>query len=138
MEQLVVYRYLDVVINKPFKNYIREEFEKHIDENLELYVEGKLLVSERRILTTKWVANAWEKIKRNPEMIIHGFLKCGLSNKLDGSEDDYLNINGIENYKFPEISCEFELEDVEDSADSEDNDDELVEIELQRSSDNDE
>ena len=31
---------LDVVINKPFKNYVREVFEKHIDENLEAYVEG--------------------------------------------------------------------------------------------------
>ena len=31
---------LDVVINKPFKNYVRELFEKHIDENLEAYVEG--------------------------------------------------------------------------------------------------
>ena len=49
---------LDVVVNKPFKNLVREQFEKHLDENLNNYVEGKLTASERRILTTKWVAIA--------------------------------------------------------------------------------
>ena len=29
---------LAAVISKPFKNYVRELFEKHIDENLEAYV----------------------------------------------------------------------------------------------------
>ena len=51
---------------------MREQFEKHIDENLDLYVEGKVLVSVRRILTTKWVVNAREKIKMETEMIKHG------------------------------------------------------------------
>ena len=32
---------LDVVINKPFKNTIKE-FGKHLDENLDDYVDGKL------------------------------------------------------------------------------------------------
>ena len=51
---------LDVVLSKPFKNHVWELFEKHIDENLESYVEGTLFVTKRRILTTKWVADAWE------------------------------------------------------------------------------
>ena len=50
---------LDVVLNKPFKNLVWELFEKHIDENFESYVEGTLSVTKRRILTTKWVADAW-------------------------------------------------------------------------------
>ena len=65
---------LDVVINKPFKDAVREQFEQHIHDHLDLYVENKLPVSERRILTTKWVANAWDKIKKETEMIKHGFL----------------------------------------------------------------
>ena len=44
---------LDVSINKPFKHAIREQFEKHLSENLNLYTENKLPVSERRVLTTK-------------------------------------------------------------------------------------
>ena len=44
---------LDVVINKPFTNHIRKDFESHLEENLDLYAEGKLSASERRVLTTK-------------------------------------------------------------------------------------
>ena len=80
---------LDVVIKNPFKNYVREFCEKHIDQNLEAYVEETLSVAKWRILTTKWPADAWEKIKKQPNMIKH-FLKCGLSNNLDGTEDDQI------------------------------------------------
>ena len=115
---------LDVVINKPFKNNVREQFEEHMDQNLDLYVEGKLSVSERRILTTKWVANAWQHIKEQKVMIKDGFLKCGLSNNLDGSEDKFFNINGIEGYVFPSTNVpEFELVD-SDSDEEQDEDDE--------------
>ena len=37
---------LDVVINKPFKNYVRELFKKHIDESLEACVEEILFVAK--------------------------------------------------------------------------------------------
>ena len=78
-------------------------------------MEGKLPVSERRILTTKCVANAWEKIKMETEMIKHRFLKCGLSNNLDGTEDHYLHINGIEGYTFPKEVSEFQTNESNDS-----------------------
>ena len=52
---------LDVVVKKPLKNYVRELFEKHIDENLEDYLEGTFSVAKRRILTTKWIADASKK-----------------------------------------------------------------------------
>ena len=96
---------LDVSVNKPFKNYVREQFEKHLDENLDLYVEGKLAASERRLLTTKWVGNAWE----NKDMIIRSFVKCGITSNVDGSEDDQVNIRGLEGYKMPLPEEEFHL-----------------------------
>ena len=37
---------LDVVINMPFKNHIRKDFDRHLEENLDLYVERKLSASE--------------------------------------------------------------------------------------------
>ena len=49
---------LNVSINKPFKHVIREQFEKHLSENLHLYTVNKLPVSERRVLTTKSVTEA--------------------------------------------------------------------------------
>ena len=49
---------LDVAINKPSKYTIKEQFERHMDENLDDYVDGKLTVSDRRVFMTKWVGNA--------------------------------------------------------------------------------
>ena len=106
---------LGVVISKPIKNYVRELFEKHIDENLEAYVEGTLSVTKRRILTTKWVADALENIKKQPDIIKHSFF-CGLSNNLDGTEDDQIKISGIEGYVMLSAEREFTLlEDDEES-----------------------
>ena len=51
-------RPLDVVTNKPFKNYVLELLEKRTDKNLEAYVEVTLSVAKRRLLTTKWIADA--------------------------------------------------------------------------------
>ena len=48
---------LDVVVKKPLKNYVRELFEKHIED----YLEGTFSVAKRRILTTKWIADASRK-----------------------------------------------------------------------------
>ena len=43
-----------------------------------------------RILTTKWVSDAWEKIKKKSGMKKYSFLKFDLSNNLDGTEDDQI------------------------------------------------
>ena len=48
---------LDVAVNKPFKYTIKEQFERHLDENLDDYVDGKLTVSDRRVFITKWIGN---------------------------------------------------------------------------------
>lgn len=113
---------LDVSVNKPFKNLVREQFEKHLDENLDKYVDGKLTASERRVLTTKWVANAWQKVSENKDMIIRSFVKCGITCKLDGSEDDQVNIRGLESYTMPLPEEEFHLES------SDEDDDELTDV----------
>ena len=67
---------LDVCINKPFKNHIRTQFEEHIDENLESYTDGKISATQRRVLITKWAANAWQLIKEDNNLIKRSFLKC--------------------------------------------------------------
>lgn len=42
---------LDVLINKAFKNAVKKQFEKHLHENLDDCVDGKLIVPDRRVLT---------------------------------------------------------------------------------------
>ena len=70
--------------------------------------------SQRRVLTTQWVGNAWNEIKENKDFIIRSFLKCGSSNKLDESD----SINDLEDYRMPEPEELYTLED--DSIDQED------------------
>ena len=53
---------LDVSINKLFKAYIQKEFEEHLDDNLEIYIENKQSSSQIRVLTTQWVGNIWNEI----------------------------------------------------------------------------
>ena len=63
---------LDVVINKPFKNAVKQ-FEKHLDENLDDYVVGKL-------------TRSWEMISQSKYMIIRSFRKCAIRKKVEGWE----------------------------------------------------
>ena len=44
---------LDVSFNKRFKDVVRKQFEKHLEENLQRYTEGKVSASGRRILVAK-------------------------------------------------------------------------------------
>ena len=46
---------LDVCINKPLKEVGKRQHEAHMSENLQLYTEGKLTASDRRVLLSGWV-----------------------------------------------------------------------------------
>ena len=100
---------LDVSINKPFKDYLRTQCGKYRDENIELYISNKLTASKRRVLVTKLVAEAWEKIKTNKEMIIRAFTKCGITTNENGSENHLVHIEGI-SYVMPQPEEEFHSE----------------------------
>ena len=79
---------LDVSLNKPFKVNMRHLWQEWMSEgNAQLTAKGNF---KRPPLPTvvSWVKKAWEDI---PEaMIKKSFLKCCISNKMDGSEDDIL------------------------------------------------
>ena len=89
---------VDVVFNKPFKAAIEKMTTIHLQENLNDYVTGKISASQRRILFTKWVGQAWEELSANKDMIVRSFEKCGISVPIDGSEDSTIKIEGLEDY----------------------------------------
>lgn len=77
---------LDVCINKPFKDLVRREYEQWLEaSNRQLTPSGRMKrasVSE----VARWIHNAWEAL---PSAIVsRAFLKCCLSNSLDGTDDD--------------------------------------------------
>ena len=67
--------YPTVVFNAPFK--VETAAMKHMEENLEPYLQGKFTAGERRILITKWVSEAWDETMQNKDVAIRAFKKCG-------------------------------------------------------------
>ena len=90
---------VDVLINKPFKDEVRSLLEDHLDKNLDQYVNGKINASQRRVLMTKWVGEAWSKVGKMKDSIIRSFKKYGLSVALDGNENDDVNMEGLPEYQ---------------------------------------
>lgn len=98
---------LDVSFNSPFKAIVGRLAREHMANNLDCYVEGSIPASERRVLFTQWVGQAWEEVSMNTRMVVRSFKKCGISVPIDGSEDDEINIEGIPSYQVgDELSCD--------------------------------
>ena len=93
---------VDVVINKPFKERVENLATEHMRENLDAYVKGQITARERRILFTKWVGQAWEEVSSMKEMVKRSFMKTGITVAVDGSQDNKINIKGLENYRVEE------------------------------------
>ena len=79
---------MDVSINKPFKDRLRQQCLTWISvPTRELTETGKI---ERAASSevARWVLAAWKAIPES--IIIRSFKKCCIINALDGSEDDIL------------------------------------------------
>jgi hypothetical protein len=70
-----------------------------IDEHFDEWKAGKFSIGNRRVLLTKWVGGAWEKVhKYHKDAIIKIFQNVGLSLP-DGSRDSELSIRDLPNIK---------------------------------------
>ena len=78
---------LDISINKPFKNSLKEKYIRYcIDKGVVFSKVGKEDI-------INWVGDIWYSDKIiNKELIKNSFKVCGLSNKIDGSEDDLIKV----------------------------------------------
>ena len=71
---------LDVCINHSFKERIEALSHEHYHQNINGWTDQKFTAGERRILMTKWVAQAWKDISKDlVETVIRSFRKCGIS-----------------------------------------------------------
>ena len=83
----------DTAINKSLKARIEELADQYIDKNEREWVEGKYSVSQRRVLLTKWVGQAWEDMHaKDSDMIRQAFVQVGLGLPIDGSRDHEIKI----------------------------------------------
>lgn len=77
---------LDVSLNKPFKDGVRRQWMQWMAEGIhELTATGRQKKASEELICS-WISQAWNDIPA--EMITSSFLKCGITNNLDGSEDD--------------------------------------------------
>ena len=82
---------LDVSLNKPFKHGVRKQW--MADGIHEFTATGRQKKASEELICS-WISQAWNAIPS--EMIAASFLKCGITNNLDGSEDE-LVYNSTEN-----------------------------------------
>ena len=108
-----------VIVNKPFKDHVRLMSEKHIEENLDLYTEGKITASQRRVLITQWCGEAWSLVDR--DSVVRGFKTLGVTTTLDGSENHLVNIPKLPDYEMPTefLEEEYAIIDSDDESDYE-------------------
>ena len=88
----------NVVFNAPFKSKINAFATQHLQEHLNKYLHGKFTAGEQRVHFTKWIGEVWAEMTSKQEMIQRAFRKCGISVAVDGSEDDEIHIEGLEDY----------------------------------------
>ncbi|CAM9248088.1 unnamed protein product, partial [Heterosigma akashiwo] len=84
------------------KVLISQEMDRHLDvpEHLEQWENGTFSASEKRVLITRWVGAAWEKIfaEDGPYKPNRYFEKTGCLLTADGSEDHKIQLEGIKDY----------------------------------------
>ena len=83
----------DTVINRSLKAQIEELADQYIDKNEREWVEGKYTISQRRVLLTRWVGQAWDDMHaKDSDMIRQAFVQVGLGLPIDGSRDSEIKI----------------------------------------------
>lgn len=95
---------LDVCLNKPFKDNIRSEWNKWMVAGEKSFTKGGNMRAPTLKVLCDFVIKSWDAIR--VETVIKSFKKCGLSNSMDGEEDNFL----------------WEENDSDDSPDDENND----------------
>ena len=68
-------------------------------ERLNLWTDGKVNASERRILLTKWAGDAWDVLASMT--IIKVFKHCGVANDINGNENHRVRVQNLRTYKPP-------------------------------------
>ena len=79
---------LDVSLNKPFKDRARQKGMAWVAEGIHELTAGGCQKKPSEELMCQWINEVWHNIPR--EMVAKLFLKCGITNSMDGSKDDFV------------------------------------------------
>jgi hypothetical protein len=96
---------LDVALNKELKALVAQQASNHADKFHDKYERGDFTVSDRRVLLTFWVGEAWIQLhEKYQHVIIKTFRSVGLSLNPNGSEDAELKVKGLPDLKVGDYS----------------------------------
>ena len=99
---------LDKCLNKPFKTRVRAQYQAWMVNGPFTYTSSGKKRAPSKELVLQWVNKAWQEIPA--ELVIRSFKSCGISNALDGTEDDAV---------YEEESESEDVLDVDDKLDNE-------------------
>lgn len=87
---------LDIAINKPLKDRIKELSEIHYDNHMDKWINGKYSIGDRRIMLINWIDQVWRELHaEQSHIIVKAFRSVGLSLAVDGSENRELHVKDI-------------------------------------------
>ena len=81
---------LDVCLNKPFKSILRKKWLESIEAQVEANPNLQKLTTASKETCCHWIKAGQEYLAESKEMIKKSFLVCGLTNALDGSQNDLI------------------------------------------------
>lgn len=92
---------IDAGCGKLLKTKIGEAMERWLeeDDNLELW-HDKISAKQRRVLMTKWTAEAWKELTADKLFFMKLFERTGCLITADGSDDDKIRPQALEPYSF--------------------------------------
>lgn len=77
---------LDKCINKPFKTKVRSQYQTWMVNGPFTYTPSGKKRAPSKELVLQWIQKAWQEIPA--DLIANSFKCCGISNALDGTEDE--------------------------------------------------
>lgn len=77
---------LDKCINKPFKTKVRSQYQTWMVNGPFTYTPSGKKHAPSKELVLQWIQKAWQEIPA--DLIANSFKCCGISNALDGTEDE--------------------------------------------------
>ena len=112
---------MDLTVNKPVKCFLKKRFEEWYSSEVMKQLQGKSLETVElqpislnlpclKELGAKWLVEAASYMSENPQMIVCGFVKAGISSQLSADEDDTTDIQEDEVNVEVDSDSESELE----------------------------
>ena len=83
-----VLQQLDVSLNKPFKDYMRQCWNEWMTSDLHTFTPAGNMRATSLSTVCEWVLKAWNEVRT--DSVIKSFKKCSISNAMDVTEDNLL------------------------------------------------